>query len=174
MARLLGFFLLSGLSSICFASSDLNHIGCVYALEKSGWRLILNSSSTDKYNLDEGNRRVLSGAWTSHKPTGLNFAYCTAMVGTTSDNSVVIETYRYQATEFELLESSNDCTFKGTAVELISKESKVVQRGGTAELEIEWIPPYHKRLRVKEYFPTLEELNNLDEISPRKCQELSP
>lgn len=166
-------FSLLSLSPV-LASQRLNHIGCAYGKEQSTWTLMALSGKPNSFDLLKGTSKFLTGAWTSEKPQGLNYAFCTSMVGTDSNDSVIIETYRYQAKEFLPMNGNNGCSVDGSDVFLISKDSHVVQRGNFVELEIDWIPPQVEKLRVREYFPRFDELELTNEMAEQKCLELTP
>lgn len=161
-------------TSIASASQALNHIACVYFNDGTKWTLWSGSYATSSFQLAPGERRMLSGGWTSEKPTPPNYAYCTAMVGTSSNDSVIMETYQYQAEKFFGSGPNADCTINGWGVELLSKGRISLARGSFAELETEWIPPDASRVRVREYFPLQSELSNVNKLSATKCAELLP
>lgn len=165
---------LAHFNSIAFASQDLNHIACVYYHDGAKWVWWSSSYSASPFNLTDGEKRLLSGGWTSEKPAPPNYAYCTDMIGTSSDDVVIIETYRYQADRFFGSGPNNDCSISGWNVELLTKERHQVARGSFAELEIDWIPPEAQRVRVREYFPMKSELATIHKISAKKCAELLP
>lgn len=160
--------------SFAMADQNFNHIGCVYLHDKDGWHPWQTFYFLDSFDLKNGQSRFLTGAWTNKKPVLPNYAFCTRMIGTTDNNSIVIESYRYKADEFNPIEASDTCSASGTAVELISKNSTTVPRGSFAELEIAWLPPDIDKIKVREYFPLLKEINDLENIAMNKCEELTP
>jgi hypothetical protein len=167
--------LLCGLAtSAAHASRDLNHIGCVYSFNGEEWIRLAAFNAVESFHLENGQMRMLSAGWTSDKPVGSNYAFCTAMVGTDNDDSVSIETYRYRANAFQRPGPKEDCSVTGSNVELISKDVYHVERGSFAELEIDWLPPKQQKLRIREYFPLKSELDSIDEIVSDKCKELNP
>ncbi len=161
-------------ATMAFASQNLNHIGCYYRHTPSGWNVQQIFISKAAFNLAEGEGKGLTRGWTGGKPVPPNYGYCTRMVGTNDDNAVVIESLHYQAKSFSFATFTDDCLLIGTEVELISKTSSLVQRGNFSQLESEWAPPHVDKIQIREYFPLIEEMDKLNEISAQKCAELMP
>ena len=162
------------MGSVTFASQNLNHIGCVYVKAAQGWQFLQVFSSINSFDLSTGQKNFLTGLWTSEKPVLPNYAVCTTMVGTDDKESVVVESYRYKADEFDPMTGNASCSVTGKNVELISNDSTTVKKGFFAQVEIDWIPPSADKIQIREYIPLDSELDKIGEIAYDKCLELMP
>jgi hypothetical protein len=174
LVSMLSFITLLGFEPVVRASQNLNHISCLYTFDGTDWVFWSSQSSVMPFNLTSGQTKVLNTAWTQDKPAGGNFAFCTSMTGTSSDDSVTVTRSTYQAELFQAPVGGTSCGFTGKNVKLVSEEPGTVLRGSFAELEMEWVPPRAEKLRVREYFPLESEIPNLDQIRAAKCAQLKP
>lgn len=156
------------------ASKDIQTLGCVYAHDENGWHPWQLFGSGDPLDLQYGEQRFVSALWTSEKPTLPNYAVCISMTGTTEDDAIVVENYRYKAAEFDTPTGYENCQFTGKSVELMSKEKAYVKRGTYSTLEIDWLPPEADKIQIRQYLPTLEESAVLGKIAQAKCEEIAP
>jgi hypothetical protein len=155
-----------------WASNNLNHLSCIYFHDQKGWYFYSSQSNGSKFNLSKDGQRDMVGAWTSERPAP-NYAICTKMVGTDSDEVVNIKSEKYQAKVITVIGAG--CSVSGTDVNLVSDGISSVARGSFSELESDWLVlPSPDKIKVKTYFPTEDEIENLDQIAQKKCLELMP
>lgn len=155
------------------AAANSNHISCIYAHDQDGWRPWMLQWSSDNYEIADGEKKPLSGFWTSEKPVLPNYAVCTTMMGTDSEDAVVVDSYKYQADEFDPLDGTS-CSLTGKSVRLVDYRRDLVQRGSYVVVETPWVVENIDKIQVREYYPLPEELYDVGAIAQGKCLEIAP
>lgn len=168
------FALLLLFTTSALATSNVNFISCYYDHMEDGWWLSRILSSEVAYDLAVNESRILNGAWTSEKPKGPEYAVCNMATGTSTDDVIMMTSYKFEAKEFKPFNGNSCEEFDGTDIKLISKENIELNRGDHSEMLSDWLPPQPDKFSIRTYFPKPEEIDQIRQISERKCLELMP
>lgn len=159
--------------SVAMALDNVNSISCIYSQTKTGWKLMQPPQfKKQAVFLSQGEKMAVGGAQTWNGTGQPNYAGCTAMVGTESNKTVLVEGTVYVARYFEtILGQNGPCAISGPGLQ--SRRGEVIiARGEVAEFQIPWYP--NRSVMMKVYFPLENELARLSETADKKCEELMP
>ena len=161
-------------ASTAMATQKINFVSCWYEHYEDGWFYRSALFTENTFDLNKGQSRQLNEVWTSSKPKPPNYAVCNYMTGTDDDNTVVIKSFKYEATAFDV-PTADLCEFTGQDIKLVSAEEVALSRGiSYDELSTDWLALNPDRFIIRTYFPTVDEIDHIKDIVDKKCVELMP
>lgn len=168
--------LLSGLLAMASAASateNANQLSCMYFQENGQWTYHGFQTSDLSFSLKEHETRILVAAWTSEQPEPPHHAFCSELIGTSSDELVKVRHLKFEGQVIDGI--SDGCLAEGSDVKNTEDSMIDVKRGSYSKFESSWgAPSFSGKIAVNTYFPTVEEMDHLADIGHQKCLEISP
>jgi hypothetical protein len=165
-----------GFGDVALATSNVNQISCTYFQNASGvgtgtWENGVGSAFAESFELRPGEGQFVGAIWTNTEGTMAN-GFCTLIRGTESEQSIIVENYIYRGRRIGTVVES-DCYAIGDDVVLVRVDQRHLNRGEFLESVLSWEPPQTPNFKLKVYFPTIKETQNIGLTLESKCNLLN-